>query len=180
VPAGKPHSGASRQLLEFITPIVTSCGLDLEDLTIQVVGRRSILRLVVDGDDGVDLDAIAGVSRQVSEALDADQAADVFGGEYLLEVSSPGIDRALTEPRHWRRAIGRLVKVPVEGTPVVGRVQAVSADAVTLGIDGRVRVLAWSELGSGKVQVEFNRVSAVDEGAKDETADDNSDIAEEG
>jgi ribosome maturation factor RimP len=91
------------------------------------------------------------VSRVVSDALDPD---DVTGSTpYTLEVTSPGIDRPLTEPRHWRRAAGRLVTAG----SVTGRVVTADDTGVTLDVDGRETVLGYDELGAGRVQVEFNR-----------------------
>lgn len=152
----------SRHLLDRLTPVVARLGLDLEDVTVSVVGRRSVVRVIVDGDDGVDLDAVADVSRAISEQLDADDA-DGFTGPYVLEVSSPGVDRPLTEPRHWRRAAGRLVLVPVDGEPVTARVSGVADDGVQLDVDGTSRTVGWSSLGAGKVQVEFSRHSEDEE-----------------
>jgi ribosome maturation factor RimP len=102
------------------------------------------------------------VSRLVSDALDADSenpaSPRALAGAYVLEVSSPGVDRPLTEPRHWRRAVGRLVKVEIHGQSVTGRVAAADDDAVTLDVTGRRRTVTWADLGRGKVQVEFNRL----------------------
>jgi ribosome maturation factor RimP len=76
----------------------------------------------------------------------------------VLEVSSPGVDRPLTEPRHWRRAVGRLVKVEADGRPVTGRVVEVDDAGVILEPEGgERRPVAWAALGRGRVQVEFNR-----------------------
>jgi ribosome maturation factor RimP len=75
----------------------------------------------------------------------------------VLEVSSPGVDRPLTEPRHWRRALGRLVKTEVASRQLVGRVDSVDGTGVSFDVDGAARHIAWSELGRGRVQVEFNR-----------------------
>jgi ribosome maturation factor RimP len=111
----------------------------------------------VDADGGIDLDAVAEVSRLVSAALDADTDADAaFAGPYVLEVSSPGVDRPLTEQRHWRRAIGRLVEVTIGNRPVVGRVIGTSDEGVTLDVKGVRRQLSWSDVGRGRVQIEFN------------------------
>jgi ribosome maturation factor RimP len=106
---------------------------------------------VVDRDGGIDLDAVAEVSRVVSQQLDGDE--DAFAGPYVLEVTSPGVDRPLTEPRHWRRASGRLVKVVVGDETITDRVTAVTDRGVQLG----ERDVAWAELGKGHVQVEFSR-----------------------
>ena len=91
-------------------------------------GRRSVVRVVVDRDEGVTLDDIAEVSRAVSEVLDRND--DGMGRTpYVLEVTSPGVDRPLTEARHWRRNVGRLVTVAVgpagRTQEVTGRVTAV-------------------------------------------------------
>jgi ribosome maturation factor RimP len=104
----------------------------------------------------VDLDAVAEVSTAVSAALDD---SDVMGGlPYVLEVTSPGVDRPLTEPRHWRRAIDRLVAVGIAGVgDRTGRVTQVDDDGVVLDVDGAQLRAPWDDLGTGRVQVEFNR-----------------------
>src|SRR5215467_3213940 len=114
---GGSRSAASavdeRRLAELIRPVVSAAGMDLESVRVTMAGRRRLLRVVVDSDRGVSLDDAADVSREVSAVLDA---SSVLGEvPYTLEVSSPGVDRPLTEPRHWRRARGRLVRVKVAG-----------------------------------------------------------------
>jgi ribosome maturation factor RimP len=142
----------------LIAPLVEQAGFDLEDVEITPAGSRRVLRVVVDRDGGLDLDAVAEVSRLVDAAL---ESADVLGGHpYLLEVTSPGVDRPLTEPRHWRRAVTRLVEVPLRsGGSVRGRVLSATDDEVQLEVDGTARVFALADLGKGKVQVEFGPVS---------------------
>jgi ribosome maturation factor RimP len=153
---------AREHLLQLLEPVVAEAGYDLEDITVTSAGRRSLVRVTVDADGGIDLDAVAVVSRLVSDALDADAqdpaSPRALAGAYVLEVSSPGVDRPLVEPRHWRRAAGRLVQVDVDGRSVVGRVGRVDDDGVTLDFDGgEPRTVGWADLGRGKVQVEFNR-----------------------
>jgi ribosome maturation factor RimP len=151
-----------KKLASLIEPAVTAAGMDLEAVRMTVAGRRRLLRVVVDSDHGVSLDDAADVSREISAVLDA---GNVLGDvPYTLEVSSPGVDRPLTEPRHWRRARGRLVKVKVTGEGAVeGRVLAADADGVTLGIvagnsaDGERR-FSYADMGAGSVQVEFGRI----------------------
>jgi ribosome maturation factor RimP len=139
------------QLRELLSPVVSAAGYDLEDVEVSTAGRRSVVRVIVDRDGGVDLDAVAEVSRPVSDALDA---ADAFGeSAYVLEVTSPGVDRPLTQPRHWRRNKGRLVEV--DG--IKGRILEVTDQAVSLEVDGTTREIGHAELGSGKVIVEFSR-----------------------
>ncbi|WP_018353554.1 ribosome maturation factor RimP [Longispora albida] len=142
------------RMTEIAGPIIVGQGYDLEDLAVTRVGRRLLVRITVDGDDGVNLDTVAELSRLVAEGLDA--VEDQLGTEpYTLEVSSPGIDRALTEERHWRRAAGRLVKSSA-GT---GRVVSAADGVVTLDFDGTEKQIGLAELGPGKIQIEFNRVS---------------------
>ena len=136
---------------EALLPAVTGAGFDLEDLTVGMAGRRQVVRVVVDRDGGVDLDAVAEVSRVVSSVLDD---SNVMGAaSYTLEVTSPGVDRPLTEPRHWRRAAGRLVSAG----GVTGRVVDADDDGVTIDVAGSHRRFAFAELGPGRVQVEFAR-----------------------
>lgn len=159
--AGRSAAAHARDhLLTVLAPVVEGTGHDLEDVTVGAAGRRSVVRVVVDADGGVDLDAVAEVSKAVSQALDANDA--VLAGSYVLEVTSPGVDRPLTTARHWRRAIGRMVSVPVEEATCTGRVNAVTDAGIVLEVAGAARELAWAQLGPGRVQVEFNRSSRAD------------------
>ena len=159
--AGASAAQAREHLLDLLGPVVSGAGYDLEDVAVTAAGRRSLVRVTVDADGGIDLDAVAVVSRLVSDALDADAntpgSPRALANSYVLEVSSPGVDRPLTEPRHWRRAIGRLVRVEVNGKSVTARVGSVDDSGVTLDVDGTERQVGFAELGRGKVQVEFNR-----------------------
>ncbi len=162
--AGASAAALRQSLLDVLDPVVVGAGFDLEDVSVSRAGRRSVVRVVVDADGGIDLDAVAEVSRVVSDALDAalEGGASLAGelaGSYTLEVTSPGVDRPLTEQRHWRRATGRLVAVDVKGTPATGRVVEVDDAGVTLNLKGRQQHVAWADLGRGKVQVEFNRTN---------------------
>ena len=155
-------------LARVLEPVVRAAGMDLESVRVSPAGRRRLLKLVVDADDGVGLDQIAEVSREVSVRLDA---SGVMGEvPYTLEVSSPGVDRPLTEPRHWRRAQGRLVSAPLatgdDAAPaarrapaIQGRVLAAGDTAVTLEIEGDQHEFDYDELGPGRVQVEFGRAA---------------------
>jgi ribosome maturation factor RimP len=155
-------------VIEVLRPVIAEAGYDLDDVTVTAAGRRSLVRVSVDADGGIDLDAVATVSRVISEALDADSdGGGAFAGPYVLEVSSPGIDRPLTEQRHWRRARGRLVDVEADGTKVAGRVVGTSEAGVTLEIRGQQREFLWAQLGQGRVQVEFNPPSVATEAEED-------------
>ena len=145
------------KVTDVIEPVIQAAGLDLEAVRVTAAGRRRLLRVVVDSDHGVSLDDAATISRQLSAALDSVAVMGEF--PYTLEVSSPGVDRPLTEPRHWRRAAGRLVQVTVVDSGLVrGRIVAADADGVTLDIDGAPRRFAYADLGPGAVQVEFGQL----------------------
>lgn len=166
-------TGPDREaLLGLLGPVVAELGFDLEDIVVTPAGKRRLLRAVVDRDDGVDLDAVAEVSRAVSEALDGAATRDPMGATpYVLEVTSPGVDRPLTEPRHWRRARTRLVAATLtDGSVVEGRVTAADDEGVTLDVIGSPRRMVWAELGSGRLQVEFKRTTAPsdDEGSEED------------
>jgi ribosome maturation factor RimP len=154
---------ATPRVLALLEPVVSGAGYDLEDLTVSAAGKRSVVRVLVDKDGGVTLDDVADVSRLVSDALDAadEQDPTLLGTSYVLEVSSPGVDRPLTEPRHWRRNVGRLVAASLrDGSTAEGRITA--ADDAGLTLDD-ARVLPWADVARGLVQVEFNRKDAVDD-----------------
>jgi ribosome maturation factor RimP len=143
-------------LLRTLEPVVTARGFDLEEVVVTPAGKRRMLRVVVDKDGGVDLDDIANVSSSVSATLDE---SDVMGAvPYVLEVTSPGVDRPLTLPRHWRRAASRLVEVGIAGVgDRTGRILSADDGGVLLDIDGTEQHVPWADLGVGRVQIEFNR-----------------------
>src|SRR5688572_24271382 len=151
------------RLREVIEPVVTAAGYDLDGMSLSRAGRRHLVRLTVDRDGGINLDAVADVSRLVSAALDEVEAGgeELFAGEYELQVSSPGVDRPLTLPRHWRRNVGRLVQVRAGDRQLTGRVIAADADGVVLAADGAEHRVAYDDLGAGKVQLEFARAAAL-------------------
>lgn len=149
-------------LENFLRPIVEQFGCDLEAADIAPAGRRRLLRVLVDRDGGINLDDVAEVTRAISKALDQERAADSLIGEgaYTLEVSSPGVDRPLTLPRHWRRNAGRLVAVTLTaGGKVTGRIKSASEEAAELDVDGKPRTIAYADVAKAKVQIEFNRAA---------------------
>lgn len=151
---------SQRDLGPLIEPAVAASGCDLEDLRVSLAGRRRRIEVVIDRDGGVDLDLIAEVSRAVSEALDA---ADATGeAPYVLEVASPGVDRPLTEAKHWRRNVGRLVTAcTADGGEITGRIVAVAGDdaggEVVFDVDGVEHRLALDGIDHGRVHLEFRR-----------------------
>ncbi|WP_340375559.1 ribosome maturation factor RimP [Streptomyces sp. SS7] len=160
----------SERLRELLEPLVTSQGLDLEEIAVDSVGRKRVLRVVVDSDTGADLDQIADVSRALSAKLDESDA--MGAGEYTLEVGTPGAERSLTEHRHYVRATGRLVKFQLtEGGELVARILKADEDGLDLevpGVKGRratTRRVGFPDIEKARVQVEFNRK---DQDVKDE------------
>jgi ribosome maturation factor RimP len=156
------NPSAARRLAALIEPGLASSGIDLEDVEVVAAGKRRLVRVLVDKDDGVTLDDLALVSQQISGILDENPEADAILGSaaYVLEVSSPGVDRPLTAPRHWRRATGRLVRVVLADGDVVGRVADSDDASVRLApADPTAPPLAvrFDEIKSARVQVEFNR-----------------------
>ncbi|MEU8332949.1 ribosome maturation factor RimP [Micromonospora sp. NPDC048839] len=192
-PRGGDLAARRTRLRAVIEPVVNDAGYDLEDLSISRAGRRHVVRVMVDADGGIDLDAVAVVSRAVSAALDAaeETGGDIVAGEYQLEVSSPGVDRPLTLPRHWRRNVGRLVKVTARGAAALpgqrgeqptgdrqltGRVVAADDEGVQLETEDGRTSWAYAQLGPGRVQVEFTRLAEL--GEVDEEFDDADDSDE--
>jgi ribosome maturation factor RimP len=138
--------------------------MDLEAIRVTSAGRRRILRVVVEADGGVSLDDIALASRELSVKLDS--AAEMGEQPYTLEVSSPGVDRPLTQPRHWRRAIGRLVVAQLSGNGAAtaeGRIIGADESGVTLEQAGEERAFSYADLGPGRVQIEFGHFDVVEE-----------------
>ncbi|MFJ4922705.1 ribosome maturation factor RimP [Streptomyces sp. NPDC088725] len=160
----------SERLRGLLEPLVTAEDLDLEEIEVSRAGRRRVLRIVVDSDDGVDLDECAEVSRAISEKLDE---TDAMGeGEYQLEVTSPGAERPLSEHRHYVRATGRLAKFQLhEGDEFVARVLTVDEEGLDLevpGVKGRkptARRVEFTQIAKARVELEFNRKDKKEEEA---------------
>jgi ribosome maturation factor RimP len=144
-----------------VAEAVTAAGFDLDSFEVQQAGRRQLVKVVVDSDDGVGLDEIAEISRTVSGVLDENE--HVLASAYTLEVTSPGLDRPLTQARHWRRARYRLVKVtPAEGAPFVGRVGHAGEDAARVLAEGKFRDVRYADVAKAVVEIEFKQPPAED------------------
>jgi ribosome maturation factor RimP len=144
-----------KAVAKAIEPVVLGHDVDLEDVTLKAAGRRTVVTVVVDADGGVDLDRVADISRSISDVLDADP--ELLPGAFVLEVTSPGVDRPLTLPQHWRRARTRLVNISLtSGDVVVGRITDSDGDSVTITHDdGTVESVALGDVRHAVVQVEF-------------------------
>ena len=151
------RTDAARERVEaaLVDPLA-GLGLDLEAVELSAAGKRSVLRVAVDKDGGVTMDDVTEATQEVSRVLDDE---GLMGEQaYLLEVTSRGVDRPLTLPRHWRRNAGRLVKVQlVEGGQVTGRIGGSDDEKVTLSVDGADHEVAYADVAKALVQIEFNR-----------------------
>jgi ribosome maturation factor RimP len=153
------HDATRDRIEAELTDPLRALGLDVEAVEITPAGKRRILRVAVDQDGGVTLDDVADATRAVSQVLDE---SDVMGEQpYTLEVTSRGVDRPLTQPRHWRRNADRLVKVTTTGGEVVtGRILENDDESAELDVSGTRRRVAFADVAKALVQIEFNRRGA--------------------
>ncbi|MEY3115621.1 MAG: hypothetical protein RL611_335 [Actinomycetota bacterium] len=144
-------------LTELLTPAVTRAGFVLEEVTVTPVGKRRLVAVVVDCEDrNPSLDEVTVVSKEVSAILD--NYTQMGEMPFTLEVTTPGIDRPLTLGRHWKKNIGRLVKItPKTGEKYIGRIASVKDNAVTIEIKGKESEISFAEISRAQIEVEFNR-----------------------
>jgi len=147
------------RIAEVLTEPLAATGLDVEAIDLTPAGKRRLLRVAVDKDGGVTLDDIAEATKEVSRVLDGPEGSDVMGEQpYTLEVTSPGTDRPLTQPRHWRRNRGRLVKVTLAGgRTLTGRITESDDTHAVLDVDGSRDEVGYADVTKAKIQIEFNR-----------------------
>ena len=142
-----------QRIADLVDPIVSARGADVEFVDLRRAGKRTVVVVAVDTDGGVSLDDIAEYSRDISEALDA---SDVMGeAPYTLEVTSPGVHRPLTLPRHWRRNQGRLVKIITAEGVVEGRIVDSDDSGARIDVGGDVQSVDYAQITKAVVQVEF-------------------------
>lgn len=144
-------------LTELLTPVVERAGFVLEEVNVTPAGKRRIVAVVIDREDSnPSLDEVTVVSKTVSTILDGySQMGDL---PFTLEVTTPGVDRPLTLARHWRKNIGRLVKVtPFEGEKFVGRIKSVSSDSAILEFTDSESTIHFSDVKRAQIEIEFNR-----------------------
>ncbi|MGO0577247.1 ribosome maturation factor RimP [Ornithinimicrobium panacihumi] len=159
----------ARTITVEVSESLRGSGVEVDDVTVQQAGKRRLVRVFLaralgdaESDDGttpiepLSLDEVAEATRTVSSVLDE---SDVMGeAPYTLEVSSAGLDRPLTAPAHFRRNVGRLLKVHLaDDTTTTGRLLRSDADGILLGDPADERALTWSEVTKAVVQVEFSR-----------------------
>jgi len=148
------------QISELVTPAVSDLGFYLEDVHVATPGSHRIVTCIVDGDASLNLDQVTSVSRVISELLDE----AVFMGEtpFTLEVTSPGVDRPLTQPRHFAKNVDRLLKViKLDGSEVTGRILSNTDEDVTLTVTVKKEpieeVVTLADIKRAVVEIEFNR-----------------------
>jgi ribosome maturation factor RimP len=151
---------------DLISPAVSEAGFFLEEVQIASPGSHRIVTCVVDGETPLNLDQVTVASRLISELLDTAE----FMGEtpFTLEVTSPGVDRPLTQPRHWKKNLTRLIKVTLgDGTITIGRLTELNETNATLveNIKGRIKehTIAFVDIKRAVVEIEFNRKESTDE-----------------
>lgn len=164
---------SGQTIAALVEPPLRALRLLVEDVVVTPAGRRRVVRVAVDrafdaGDEVTEptapltLDEVADATRAVSDALDA---SDVLGSApYVLEVTSPGIDRPLRLPRHYQRNVGRLITIErADVPPVTGRVTRAGArDVTVVPDDGPPATVPYAEVFRAVVQVEFSRAGASD------------------
>ncbi len=148
------------QIAELITPALQQAGYFLEDINVVSPGNHRIVTVIVDGESALNLDQVTVASKLVSELVD--EAAFMGETPFTLEVTSPGIDRPLTLPRHFAKNVTRLLKVTKsDGSVVTGRITSNSESDVTLSVaekkETKEVVVAFADIKRATVEIEFNR-----------------------
>jgi ribosome maturation factor RimP len=143
------------QLMALLSPVTDEFDVFLEDVEVRAAGRRTLVRMLVDQADGIELDVVTQISRIASELIEEQEQQLPFGA-YVLEVSSPGIDRPLTMPRHFEKNIGRLLTVTdTQGKTHVGRLTEFAEDVLTLDLPKSQVQMALGDVANARVEVEF-------------------------
>ena len=145
------------QVIELLGGEFARAGYEIEDVVIDARTRPPRITVIADGDNPLDLDTVATLSRSASALLDG---VDSIRDRYVLEVSSPGVERPLTSEKHFRRARGRKADVVLsDGSTLTARVGETRDQTVALvvrqGRDWTVRRIPLAEITKAVVQVEF-------------------------
>ena len=145
--------GKKEEISAAITPALSDLGFYLEDITITSAGRRSMLTVIVDGDTHLSLDQVTVATKAISEIVENIQS--LGQAPFTLEVTSPGLDRPLTKPRHWRKNIDRLVKIVLsDGKEIKGRVK----DATEISATVDEQAVKFSDIKRATLEIEFKQV----------------------
>ena len=144
-------------LTELLNPVVSRAGFVLEEVTVTPVGKRRLVSVVIDRENSnPSLDEVTVVSKEISVILDTySQMGEM---PFTLEVTTPGVDRPLTLPRHWKKNIGRLVKItPKQGDKFIGRISEFSENQVKLELEKELLTVDLGDVSRAQIEVEFNR-----------------------
>jgi ribosome maturation factor RimP len=145
--------GKKEEIIAVITPALEVLGFYLENVIITSAGRRSMITVIIDGDTHLSLDQVTVATKAIGEIVEGIQSLGQT--PFTLEVTSPGLDRPLTKPRHWRKNIGRLVKIVLlDGQEIKGRVKDVSGISTTVA----EQVVKFSDIKRATLEVEFKQV----------------------
>jgi ribosome maturation factor RimP len=148
-------------IVAAVEPVVGALGLDLYDVEVSGSGRAKVVRVLVDREGGVDLDAVGRAAEQISPVLDHEPVARVISGPYALEVSSPGLERPLRRPEHFRRAVGSTVSVKLPGRRVRGVLLAADGEALDLALDdGTEQRIPYAEVAQARTVFEWGTKKA--------------------
>jgi ribosome maturation factor RimP len=149
----------SETIHEAISPVVEATGFFLEEVHIASPGKRRVVTCVVDGENNLNLDEVTAVSREIASVLEV--ATFMGDTPFTLEVTSPGVDRPLTQPRHWTKNKTRLVRiVMVNGDVIVGRIMEVQDGGILLLVGEKLVtevIVSFAEIKRALVEIEFNR-----------------------
>ena len=142
------------QVLAVITPAIESLGFYIEDITITSAGKRSMLTVIVDGDTHLSLDQVTVATKAISEIVE--NLPTLGNNPFTLEVTSPGLDRPLTKPRHWRKNQDRLIKIVLtDGKEVSGRIKDSTETSVTVD----EQVINFADIKRATLEIEFKKES---------------------
>ncbi len=158
------------RIAEELRPVVEGLGLELYDVEVTGAGRALVLRVLVDREGGIDLDSVSAATQQVSAALDGASSADGLPAGYALEVSSPGVERPLRRPEHFRRAVGATATVKFRAADgatsrVQGRVVGATDDELELDVDGDVQRVRYEDLLAARTIFEWGPAPKPGKGA---------------
>jgi ribosome maturation factor RimP len=142
------------QVAAAITPVIESLGFYVEDIAITSAGKRSMLTVIVDGDTHLSLDQVTVATKAISEIVE--NLPTLGNNPFTLEVTSPGLDRPLTKPRHWQKNKDRLIKIILnDGKEITGRIKDSTQTAVTVD----EQVINYADMKRATLEIEFKQVN---------------------
>ena len=142
------------QVAAVITPAIQALGFYVEDISITSAGRRSMLTVIVDGDTHLSLDQVTVATKAISEIVE--NLPTLGNNPFTLEVTSPGLDRPLTKPRHWRKNKDRLIKIVFnDGKEVTGRIKDSTESDVTVDEQN----IKFADIKRATLEIEFKQVN---------------------